>query len=90
MHHLIVQLIYHIRLLPGKLELKDYIKPETNTSDQNQNFQDAETKTKSENNEVNNEELNNKNETKQVVTNVDKSLNTEITDADKNIINKEI
>ena len=70
--------------------LKDYIKPDTNTSDQNQNLQAAETKTKSENNEVNNEELNNKKETEQVVTNVDKSLNTEITDADKNIINKEV
>ncbi len=70
--------------------LKDNIKPDTNTSDQNQNFQDAETKTKSENDEVKNEELNNKKETEQVVTTVDKSLNTEITDADKNIINKEV
>ena len=70
--------------------LKDNIKTDTNTSDQNQNVQDVETKTKSENNEVKNEELNNKKETEQVVTTVDKSLNTDTTDADKNIINKEV
>ena len=70
--------------------LKDNKKPELDTSDQKEILQDDDSKIKSENVEVKNEELKDLKATEQVVNTVDDSFNTDVTDADKNINNKEV
>jgi large subunit ribosomal protein L3 len=69
--------------------LKDNKKPEINTSDQKEIANDSETKTKAANVEVKNEKFNDQKATEQVVINVNEQANTETTNANKNINNKE-
>ena len=66
--------------------------PQTNTSDQKEFVQDAESKTKSENVEAKNEELNDQKATEQAITSADETSgsSSEITDVEKNINNKEV
>ena len=69
--------------------LKDNKKPETNNSEPKKVVPDSEAKSVSEDVNVKNEELNDKKANEQSVT-TEKSSNIEITDADKNVDNKEV
>ncbi len=70
--------------------LKDNKKQETNTSDQKDIVQDAETSIKSENVEVKDEQSNVPKVPLQPTTSVNEVSNEEITDVDKNTNNKEV
>ena len=72
--------------------LKDNKITQTNTSDQKDIEQDTESKDKSDNVKVKSEELNNQKITEETLTTGDEAsgINAEITDADKNINNKEV
>ena len=70
--------------------LKDNNELKKNSSDQKEIVQNSETKSKSENVEVKNEELNDQKANEQVVSTSDVSSNPVITDADKDINNKEV
>ena len=70
--------------------IKDNKKAETNTSDQNEIVQDAETINESENTEVKNEEFKDQKTTEQSVITDKETSNKEIIDADKNVNNKEV
>ena len=70
--------------------LKDNNEPKKNSSDQKEIVQDEESKSKSENVVFKNEELNDQNATEQAVSSSDVTSNSAITDADKDIKNKEV
>ncbi len=70
--------------------LKDNETPEVKNSDNKEIDQDSEGKTKSENVEVRNEELNDLEATEQTITSVDELSNEDVTDAGKNISDKEV
>jgi len=70
--------------------LKESKMPEVKKSDHKEIVKDSEVKAKSENVEVKNEELNNKKVTDQTTTTGDELSNEDITDANKNISNKEV
>ena len=70
--------------------LKESKMPEVKKSDHKEIVKDSEVKAKSENVEVKNEELNNKKVTDQTITTGDELSNEDITDANKNISNKEV
>ena len=70
--------------------LKDNKKPETNTTDQKESVQDAESGIKNENVEVKDGQSNDQTLTEEVINSVDKSSNGAMTDTDKNTNNKEV